>query len=174
VADLRSSLEKSFEELALESFDFGDLMQQLVPEFHVYSVRLCDGGHLLPRARVKLDLAGSVPDAEHVPALKNLLTRVITVDLFDRPPQRERIRDEAVRLVAKGLKSVEISRTIEERPKPAAVDRSLALDRMMNELGLKSPYVLVAEPPDDYPKLRRHRNPKYRFEPKEGYERPAL
>lgn len=98
VTELRSSLENKFEKLAIESFDLGTLMQQLVPEFHVYSVRLCDGGHLLPRARVKLDLVGSVPDAEHVPSLKELLTRVITIDLFDRPPQRERIRADPARL----------------------------------------------------------------------------
>jgi site-specific DNA recombinase len=174
VTDLRASLETKFEDLAIDSFNFGDLMQQLVPEFHVYSVRLCDGGHLMPRARVMLDLAGSVADAEHVPGLKDLLTRVVTIDLFDRPPQRERVRDEAVRLAAKGLGSRKISCEIQEHPKPAAVDRSLALDRLMNELRMESPYLLVSEPPNDYPKLRRHRNPKYRFEPKEGYERPAL
>jgi len=44
----------------------------------------------------------------------------------------------------------------------------------MRELGLTSPYVLVTEPPEDYPKLRRHRNPKYSFRPREGYVRPAL
>jgi hypothetical protein len=44
----------------------------------------------------------------------------------------------------------------------------------MRELGLVSPYVPVAEPPADYPKLRRHRNPKYRFAPVEGYQRPEM
>jgi len=174
VTELRLSLEKNFERLAVESFDFGDHMRQLVPELHVYSVRLCDGGHLLPRARVRLDLAGSVPDAEHVPGLKEMLTRVITVDLFERPPQRERIREEAVRLAARGLSSIEISRAINERPAPAAVDRALALDHMMNQRGLETPYVFVEGPPEDYRKLRRHRNSKYCFQPAEGYERPTL
>jgi hypothetical protein len=44
----------------------------------------------------------------------------------------------------------------------------------MKELGLDSPYVLVLEPPDGYPKLRRHKNPKYHFEPREGYQQPAI
>jgi hypothetical protein len=123
---------------------------------------------------VKLDLAGSVPDAEHVPGLKELLTRVATLDLFDRPPQRERIREDAVRLSKQNLKSTAIGQLIDERPKPAAVDKSLALDELMKNLGLDTPYVLVTEPPNDYPKLRRHRNPKYRFEAKPGYERPSL
>lgn len=172
--ELRSLLEENFAQLAIDSFEFGDFMRLLVPEFHVYAVRLCDGGHLLPRARVKIDLAGSVVDAEHVPQLKGLLTRVITIDLFDRPPQRERIRQEAVRMAASGMKSVKISRSIAECPKPAAVDNALALQRKMDELGLTDPYVLVMEPPQDYPKLRRHKNPKYCFEPRPGYERPSL
>jgi site-specific DNA recombinase len=172
--ELRSLLEENFAQLAVESFEFGDFMRLLVPEFHVYSVRLCDGGHLLPRARVKIDLAGSVVDAEHVAGLKGLLTRVITVDLFDRPPQRERISEEAVRLAANGMKSREIARNIGESPKPAAVDNALALQRTMDELGLTDPLVLVMDPPQDYPKLRRHKNSKYRFKPRPGYERPSL
>jgi hypothetical protein len=44
----------------------------------------------------------------------------------------------------------------------------------MQELGLDTPDVLLQEPPDDYAKLRRHKNPKYRFEPLGDYERAAL
>lgn len=173
-AELRSLLEENFSQLAVESFEFGDFMRLLVPEFHVYSVRLCDGGHLLPRARVKIDLAGSVVDTEHVAGLQDLLIRVVTIDLFDRPPQRERIREEAVRLSARGMKSCEIARNIDEGPKPAAVDNALALQRTMDVLGLTDPYVLVIDPPQDYPKLRRHKNAKYRFQSRSGYERPEL
>jgi hypothetical protein len=44
----------------------------------------------------------------------------------------------------------------------------------MREMGLASPYILVAEPPADYSKLRRHMNPRYRFEPLDGYQRTPL
>jgi hypothetical protein len=44
----------------------------------------------------------------------------------------------------------------------------------MRALGLDSPYVFVAEPPEGYTKLRRHRNRKYRFEPLAGYEPRAI
>ena len=50
-----------------------------------------------------------------------------------------------------------------------AVSKALALDRLMREQGLDTPYEIVTEPPADYPKLRRHLNPKYRFEPVDGY-----
>ena len=171
---LRQQLEEQFQRLAIGSPEVGELVSQLVPEFHVYLVRLCDGGHLLPRARFKLDLAGSVADAEHVPELKEMLTRVITLDLFDCPPQRERIREEAVRLAAEKTPQRQIARQLKEKPKLPVVQQAIALDRKMHELGLETPYVLTLEPPDDYRKLRRHQNSQYRFESLEGYEQPLL
>ena len=171
---LREMLEEEFRRLAVDSPEFGELMRRLVPEFHVYQVRLLDGGHLLSRARVKLALGGIVPDTEQVPGLSALLTKVLTLDLFDRPPQRERIRKDAVRLAMQDTTQRQIAAQLEERPTLPAVQRALALDRLMRDRGLTSPYLLVTEPPEDYPKLRRHKNPRYRFEPREGYQRPAL
>ncbi len=175
VEELRQMLDDQFQRLAVGSPEFGDLMRLLVPEFHVYLVRLLDGGHPLPRARIRLDLAGSVPDAERVSGLKEMLNRVETLDLFERPPQRERIREEAVRLAASGFTQRQICAKLkEEKPKLPVVQQALALDETMKNLGVDSPYVMVLEPPTDYPKLKRHLNPKYEFRPLEGYERPLL
>jgi len=44
----------------------------------------------------------------------------------------------------------------------------------MLDLGLTSPYVFVEEPPEDYGKLRKHKNKKYSFQAKPGYQRPSL
>ena len=175
IGELRQRMEDEFKRLAVDSPEFGDLMRQLVPEFYVYLVRLVDGGHPLSRAKVKLTLAGIVPDAQLVPGLGEMLTRELTLDLFEKPPQRERIREEVVRLAAERIPQRQIAaRLTEEKPKLAAVQKVLALDQKMKELGLETPYVLVTEPPEDYPKLRRHKNPKYRFQPREGYQRPAI
>ena len=175
IGELRQRLEEKFLRLAIDSPEFGDLMRQLVPEFYVYLVRLVDGGHPLPRAKVKLTLAGIVPDAVLVPGLGDLLTRDLTLDLFERPPQRERIRVEAVRLEADRVPQRKIASMLtDEKPKQAAVQKALNLDRKMQERELASPYVLVMEPPEDYPKLRRHKNPKYSFQPRDGYVRPAI
>jgi site-specific DNA recombinase len=173
VSELRVLFEKEFKKLATCSWEFGQLMQRLVPEFEVYLVRLCDGGHPLPRARVKLALSGIVPDAVHVPALGELLTRSLTLDLFESP-QRERIRQAAVDLASRGIGQREIARRLPENPTQTAVQRALNLHRIMGDLGLNSPYVLLSEPPDDYPKLRRHRNPKYCFNPRDGYQRAEI
>jgi hypothetical protein len=148
-------------------------MRLLVPRFDVYLVRLLGGGHLLPRAKVLLNLGGTVSDTPQVPGLDKLLTRELTLDLF-KPPQRERIRGEVVRLSALGLNQRQIAAALAERPKLPAVQRALALHRKMQELGLASPYVPILTPPEDYAKLRRHRNPKYSYQPLDDYQRPAL
>ncbi len=148
-------------------------MRQLVPEFVVYSVRLCDGGHPESRARVKLHLGGSITDIQRVPGLESLLSRELTLDLFD-PPQRERIRTEAVRLAAEDLTERCIARSLSEKVTQPAVQKALTLDRKMKELGLQSAYVVLLEPPDDYGRLRRHKHARFKFSMREGYERPAL
>jgi hypothetical protein len=174
VAELRQMLEEKFRGLAISSPELGGLLRQLVPEFWVYLVRLCDWGHLLPRAKVRLDLAGIVPDAKYASGLRELLTQEVTLDLFELPPQREQIRADAVRLASRGLRQWEIARQLAQRPTQTAVQHALALDRRMHELGLDSPYIPLLEPPQDYSKLRRHGNPKYRFEPLEGHQPPAI
>jgi hypothetical protein len=175
VMELRQRFEQEFAALVLDSPELGVLLQRLVPSFHVYAVRLIDGGHLLPRARVTLNLGAHVDDAEYLPELNSLLTRVITIDLFDCAPQRERIREEVVRLSGCGITQREIMRQLShESPKQPVVQKALALERRIREQGMQSPYVVVTEPPNDYPKLRRHLNGKYEFVPLEGYEPPQL
>lgn len=173
IDELRGLFEREFSQLAIDSPEMGQFLRQLIPEFHVYLVRLCDGGHLLPRARVKLSLAGIVPDAERVPGLTELLVRNLSIDLFT-PPQRERIREETVALAAQKVPQRQIMSRLSETVALPAVQNSLALDRKMKALRLTSPYVMLQEPPEVYNRLRRHKNPKYRFDASEGYERPTL
>ena len=97
-----------------------------------------------------LDLSGCIDNAAHVPELQELQISVHTIDLFERPPQRERIREEAVALRAQGLLQRQISAKLEERPRQPAVQRALLLDAMMRKSGVGSPYVVLEEPPDDY------------------------
>ena len=171
--ELRSLLRSQFRPLAIDSFELGDLFREIVPDIYVYLVRLCDGGYLHPRAKVRLDLAGSIADAASVPGLRQLLEEEFTIDLFD-PPQRERIRQEAVRLAAKGLEQREIAEQLEEKPTQPAVWNALQLQKRMDELQITDPYLIVYEPPADFTKLRKHKNPRYKFQIREGYVRPQL
>ena len=132
---MRGMLEEEFRRLTVESPAFGNLMRSLVPEIYVYAVHLCDGSHLLPRAKIRLNLAGTFPDVNLVPGLDNLLSQDLTLDLFD-PPQRERIREAAVGFAAGGLGLRAIAQAIAEKPTSTAVHDALALQRKMISLGL--------------------------------------
>jgi hypothetical protein len=169
---LRDIIDADLHRHSVDSYELASLLRQLAPTFHVYLVRLCDGGHLLPRAKVNLDLVGSFADAALVPGLRELLQQELTLDLFT-PPQRERIREKVVELSTDSDQR-KISVQLPEPATQAAVSKALALQRRMCEMGLSSPYVLVDEPPADYPKLRRHNHSRYKFEMREGYQRSLI
>jgi site-specific DNA recombinase len=79
-----------------------------------------------------------------------------------------------VRLAATGMKLPAIAEAIQERPSLGMIKKALALHQEMEVRQLESPYVVVFDPPEDYPKVRRHRQPRYKFVPLVGYERPQL
>ncbi|MDB5334657.1 MAG: hypothetical protein JWN70_276 [Planctomycetaceae bacterium] len=112
---LRTVMEDAFRGLLTTSTEFGLLMRELVPEFHVYLVRLCDGGHPAPRIQARLDLTGICPDARLVDGLQSILSSTVTLDIFE-PPQRERIRSQAVELSAARHKQRDACRLIDEQP----------------------------------------------------------
>ncbi len=172
-AELRQAFEEASRDLVADSFGFGSLLRSQVSECYVYVVRSVDGGQFLPRARVKLSLGGIVQGIDQAPAVKEFLTRVLTVDLFE-PPVRVQIREDVVQQSAERVKQRDIATNLETHL--ATVQRAFRLDRMMREQGLTSPYEIVTAPPPEtvFRKLKRSRNGRYRFEPREGYEPPAL
>ncbi len=171
VEALRQMFRDQTRDLAVNSFECADVLRQLVTGFHVYLVRCVNSNRLLPRARVTVRLAGVVPDAARVPEFDAWLTRTFTLDLF-KPTQTVRILGDVVRLDAKGLDQHEIARRL--LVTQTAVHNALKLARRMRELGLDSPYVLVTEVLDDVGKLRRHKHPRYRFAPLDGYQPPPV
>jgi hypothetical protein len=84
------------------------------------------------------------------------------------------LRTAALPASLKGVTAKAIAAALPERPTATAVQDALALDRAMRDRGLATPYVNVLAPPEDYSKLRRHKNPKYRFIPLEGHLPPEL
>lgn len=170
---LRQMLEDGLRELPAESKEFNDLLRKLVPEIYVYAVRMCDGGNLLPRAKVTLNLGGTFPDINVVPGAADLLRRELTIDLFD-PWQRERIREEVARSTADGLTQRQIAATMKAKPTIDMIQDAVALQTRMDSLGITSPYVVMLEPPSEYPKLKRHLHARYNFQSRECYERPPL
>jgi site-specific DNA recombinase len=161
--ELRSLALESMLRHSIDSWEFNRLMHQLIPKIVVFPFRLCDGGPLVLRARFRFCPARLLSDQRAREVLSGPLERIVSVDLFN-PPQREAYRERVVegrkrkteRLVAEVL-GITIT----------AAQRAFALQRIMDELGIRDPYLPVEEPPDDLPKLRRHKHKRYRFEPLE-------
>jgi len=97
-----------------------------------------------------------------------LLTRTLTIDLFDEP-QHIKFRKEIVRLrsikVKQSLVAEQLGLTV------TVVQHAMSLTRKM---GLDDPYQLLREPPADACKLKRYLHPRYRFRPLEGFPRFEL
>ena len=140
----------------------------LAPAIRVQPVRCCTVGSVLLRAEFDLHLVNLFPQLDHVEGVRERLTLPMQVELFDRPQPvhfREQVLDLKKEVQPNGRPLTE--RQIAKRlgVTQPVVQRAMALHRRMLELGIDDPYQPVSEPPADYGKLRRHRHPRYRFEP---------
>ena len=164
-AEIRQLARESVRKLSLESYDFAKLMRSLVSDFFVYPYRSCDEKDLVLRGTARLQLANLLPEQRLKDALRAPLELVINLDLFE-PPQRVRCREQVMALRRKmtereAAERLGITKT--------AAQYAAGLDRLMRRLGLADPYVRMLEPPMDYPKMRRHLHPRYRFNPLPGF-----
>ena len=167
-AEIMEITQNAFQDLAADSFEFAKRMRELTGEIYVYPFRLCEGAPFVLRAKLRLRLAGLLPDKRVREVLQSPLERVLKIDLFDMPP-RVALREKVVA----GRQGADVSgRKRSERNVAqslgitvAAAQRAAALDRLMKRQGLTDPYVLLLEPPSDYPKFCRYLHPRYHFEP---------
>ncbi len=162
---LKEQYDEVFQDLAMDSYRFARKLRLLVPRLVVFPYRLCDGGKLVLRAKFRLRLSALIQDSGTRNALSRVMEKVLVVDLFD-PPQRDRFREQVVRLRNAGEKERVIAKQLGiTQP---AVQNAAALQRLMDTLGITDPYVELTEPPSDSRKLRRHKHKRYRFEPLDG------
>lgn len=139
------------------------LLCRILPRMTLYPVILCDGRAVEVQAEVEFDLSAAASALVGMPV--DMPSEVVTVDLFDRPPyveHAERLgtveqRGETVVVTAKALG---MSLTM------AAWARRLY--RRMQELGIQEPYMRVDMPPARGWRCRRHKHPRYRFEPQKN------
>jgi len=150
--------------MAFDDPEFGRLMTKLVPKVEVHPYRLLDGGAIVLRAHATIDLAPLVGSS--VVALDDLITRSVTIDLFDAP-QRAAFREDVVRLRGTGMTERQVAKQLGLTLPP--VQRAMSLQRKMIATGLCDPYVLRTSEPEGDGKCRRHLHPRYMFRPLEGY-----
>jgi hypothetical protein len=102
-------------------------------------------------------------------SLSPALRKTMVVDLFDLP-QREAFRKEATNLVESGKNQREAAKILGITS--TAVQRAQALDKKMKELGITDPYTQLSEPPPENSKIKRHKHPRYKFNPVERPDQP--
>jgi site-specific DNA recombinase len=164
-AEIKQLVRQSVRDLALESYEFTKLMRRLVRDFFVFPYRSCDGKDFVLRGTARLQLANLLPDQRLRDTLRGPLERVLNLDLFVAP-QRIRLREQVM-----ALRREMTEREAAERLgiTKTAAQYAAGLDRLMGRLGLADPYVRMTKPPTDYPKMRRHLHPRFRFDPLPGF-----
>ena len=166
---IKASMAESFDNLALTSQEFARLMRKLIPRIVVYPCRLIDGGDPVLRARFTLNLVNLIPGGGDVEDLGEVLTRELTVDLFE-PPQREAYRQKFLNVLAVSprKKLYEIAEQ-DLKITPTAVQKTAMLVRLMRQRGVDDPYEPLTQPPEEG-RLRRHKHRRFSFEPLAEFE----
>jgi hypothetical protein len=167
--EIKTMVLQNMQSLAKNSQEFGRLLRQLIDRIVVLPFQHCDGGSPVLRAYFELNLASLLP---HIPGMESLLSALkksMVVDLFDMP-QREAFRIEATALIASKKNQREVAKILGITP--TAVQRSQALDKKMKELGITDPYIQLNEPPPENSKIKRHKHPRYKFNPIERPDQP--
>ena len=157
---IKDKAKEVFTQFAPGYLELGRLMRVLIPVLKVFLFRLCDGGSIVLRARVQLNLT-ALSDRAWTGDVLAVLRREIIVDLFD-PPQREQFRKPVVQMRAAGLTEQQVAKQLGITK--TAVQHAAALQRNMDKLGLVDPYVPVLEATTDGG-LRRHLHRRFKFEP---------
>ncbi len=144
--------------------NFRRLMMELVPRLEVFPCKLIDGRDVVQRAKVTLTLAPLLGTS----ALdgNGVVLHEMMVDLFD-PPQREAYRTRIVAQREAGRTEREIAQqyglTI------TAVQRGMALHRLMQAHGRTDAYEYQTHPLDNQRANARPRHARYQFSPLPGY-----
>lgn len=170
--EIKATAGEAFRDLAMDSFEYAKRMRMVTGKIYVYPFRLCEGRPLVLRAKLRLALANLLPDEGLREVLQRPLERVLRIDLFNAPQRVafcEKVSSARQEVDASGRKRRERDVAASLGITVAAAQRAAALDRLMKQQGLPDPYVRLLEPPSDYPKLRRHHHPRYRFESLPGH-----
>lgn len=163
IEELKRLAREEIGRMAFDDAAFGRLMHLLVPRIEVFPHRLLDGGSIMLRGKLTVNLSsliGAVGDH-----LGSLIVHELTIDLFD-PPQRVAYRERVVAMRGQGMTERATAREL-GLTTPAA-QQAAVLDRRMREAGVEDPYRPLVAPPEGDGKFRRHKHARYRFEPLVG------
>jgi hypothetical protein len=142
----------------------------VIPDMFVVPYRTVDGGDIVPRVEFRVALTSLLPEELRDQEAAAVLQRdcVVTVGPVS---QRVAHRQQAAELRSEGLTIRQVSKRLSIAY--SAAERALRVHRLMKERGLDEPYLRITEIEDDMNRLRRHRSPRFRFNPLDGFPRNA-
>ena len=168
VNELRQRAVAALKGLAVEDPETCRLLRLLIPDLQIVPYQVCDGSDLVARAEFTLTLTSLLPPVLAGDSSAAVFTRQLVIDLC-QPSQRVIYHQAAADLQARGLKEREIGERLGIAQ--SAVQRALRINRLMKSRGLTEPFIRLTELPEITNRLRRHRHPRFRFEPLDGYPR---
>jgi site-specific DNA recombinase len=134
------------------------LIHQLIPTITVFPFRSVHGGNPVLRARFSLNLAAIDSQLGVLISTGHPWYIQLEVDLFD-PTQRIRIREEVIELRATGMTVRKMADQLGVTL--PVITQAVNLQKEMIARQIDDPYQPLTAPPDDYPKWRRHRHPRF-------------
>lgn len=164
LAEIRAVAAEVFRDMAIDSVEFSNAMRRMVTDFFVLPYRLVDGGRVQPRLTYRASLASLLPDSSvDLPVFQF----EGIVDLI-KSPVRAAIRKDVVDLVNTGMKHADIAEKLGVFK--TEVGTAMSLHRRMLEKGLDDPWIPITSVEQASASFKRVRNPRFRFEPLEGFE----
>jgi len=158
IAQIKQQAREKLLDLAATSMEFHAAMRQLVPTIEVFPVRCVDGGAIVLRARLVVELASLIDLPGEVLLDEQSFRRTVEIDLFE-PPQRVRFREQVVQMRASGMTERKVAATLGLTI--TAAQRAAELDRLMRSRSITDPYERITSPPSDS-KWKRHLHPRYK------------
>ena len=159
MAELKKMALEANATLTKGSPEFARLMLRLIPEMKAYPYRLLDGNSFGTRIHMAFDLSAFIQEDCHA---EDTIRHELIVDLC-KPPPREILRPQIMALLKDGLSRQEVCNRL--GCNECMVDRAKKMQRIMDQLSVTDPYVILTEPPAEYGTLKRHLHPRYRFQP---------
>lgn len=161
--EIRSVADKAFEDLVVESTEFGRLMRIIVDDFYVLPYQLADGGNIQPRIIFRVSMGKLMSSNLNLP----IMQFDCEIDLAKRPRRLQHL-DQVVRLVKEGVKHKDIAERLGIFK--SEVGYAMKLHQCMKAQGLKDPWIPVKTVKQVHDSFARVRNPRFNFEPLPGFE----
>lgn len=168
--ELRQIARESFANLAVESREFGELMRKVVDNLYVLPFQLIGGGHPQPMCTFKLNLATLLANTNPEVLRQIQFLNMSCVVNLTTAPQYEQIRNDVVRMQKEGMLQRAIAAQLNVTQ--TAVQHAASLQREMEALGVKSPWIPVLTDDAVRKTFKRISHARYQFQPLPGFERP--